>query len=130
MWVKSNLPPHIVAIMNARCGCEGILSKICWVSAKILIWNLFVSWENEGESIWSHLVFLASWVTLETEIMTHGSREWYWWVYLLSWSFLLLNEFTSLSLLLRCGSSKSLVELLLHSVGWVITLKFKWRLLS
>ena len=51
MWIKTNLPPYMVAKMNARCGCEGILSKICCVSAKILIWNLFVSWKNEGESI-------------------------------------------------------------------------------
>ena len=78
MWVKTNQPPHMVARINARCGSEGILPKICWVSAKIFVWNLFVSWEIWRWKHLKHLVFIASWVTLETKLRTHGSREWYW----------------------------------------------------
>ena len=58
MWVKTTLPPHMVARINVTCGCEGVLQDICWVLAKIFIWNLFVSWENKGESVWSYLVFM------------------------------------------------------------------------
>ena len=60
MWVKSEttLPPQMVVGINARHGCEGVLPEICWVLAKIFVWNLFVSWENKGESVWSYLVFM------------------------------------------------------------------------
>ena len=58
MWVKTTLPPHMVAKINVMCGCEGVLLDICWVLAKIFIWNLFVSWDNKSESVWSYLVFM------------------------------------------------------------------------
>ena len=35
----------------------GVLPEICWVLAKIFVWNLFVSWENKGGSVCSYLVF-------------------------------------------------------------------------